>query len=544
MKHLSKLILFPLLALVGKSADLSSSAIIPAPQNITVHEGGFVLTAKTHIVADAASLTTGECLAARLRLSTGYPLEVVSTPPGMGDIVLTTVESEGNLGDEGYALDVRSEGVVIHSMQPTGAFYGVQSLLQLFPPQVLSTSKIDGVSWILPNVSIQDKPRFQWRGMMLDSGRYFFPKSEILRLLDSMALLKLNIFHWHLTDDQGWRIEIKKYPKLTEVGAWRESSPLYGDRKSSDGKRYGGFYTQKEIREIVNYAAARHITIVPEIEMPGHAAAAITSYPELGNTDVVDYSPRVMTSWGVKPYTFAPKEETFRFLADVLTEVCDLFPSVYIHVGGDEAPKTQWMQSPFAQSVIRREKLADEDELQSWFIRRIGAFLETKGRRLIGWDEIQEGGLPKTATMMVWRDAKWARHALSLGNDIIMASTSHTYFDYYQNKPSSELAKGLNYEAIGGFLPLETVYSYNPSFVADTPDQEQHILGTQGQLWTEYIQNCWKLEYMMFPRIAALAEIAWTPQEARNFDDFQMRLNQLYLRLDVLGISYYRDNEN
>jgi hexosaminidase len=353
-----------------------------------------------------------------------------------------------------------------------------------------------------------------------------------------MAFHKLNIFHWHLTDDQGWRIEIKKYPKLTEVGAWRDSSPPYGNRNSDDGQRYGGFYTQDQIKDVVAYAAARHITIVPEIEMPGHASAAITSYPELGNSDIPGYAPKVVTRWGVQPYIFAPKEETFRFLEDVLTEVCELFPGKFIHIGGDEAPKTQWKQSQFAQDLIKREGLKNEEELQSWFVRRIGAFLESKNRNLIGWDEIQEGGLPKTATMMVWRDAKWGKHAMALGNNVVMATTSHTYFDYYQNPAATELAKGKEYECIGGNLSLEKVYSYNPTFIAENPAQEKQILGTQAQLWAEYAKDMKKVEYMAFPRIAALAELAWTPLALKNYDDFRKRLDGVMTHYDAGHLNF------
>ena len=277
---------------------------------------------------------------------------------------------------------------------------------------------------------------------------------------------------------------------------------------------------------------------IAEIEMPGHAAAAITSYPELGNTDIPDYAPKVMTRWGVHPYIFAPKEETFQFLEDVLTEVCDLFPSEFIHIGGDEAPKTQWKQSKFAQDVIKREGLKNEEELQSWFVQRIGKFLESKNRRLIGWDEIQEGGLPKNAAMMVWRDAKWAKHALELGNDVVMATTSHTYFDYYQAPAEQELAKGIEYESIGGHLPIEKVYSYNPTFVAENPAQEKQILGTQAQLWSEYFKDIKKVQYLAFPRIAALAEVAWTPLESKNYDNFLIRLGGIMKHYDGGNVNY------
>ncbi len=507
---------------------------------MTLGGGVFQVTSKTRVCSDKASRATGEYLAERLRGVTGIAIKVVTGKPDSDDILITTQDANTALGGEGYDLTITPTSAVIRAPQQAGAFYGVQSLLHLLPPQVFGNSKASGVAWEIPVVSIQDQPRFKWRGMMLDVGRHFIPKEDAKRMIDAMALHKLNVFHWHLTEDQGWRIQIQKYPKLTEVGAWRESSPPYGDRNAHDGQRHGGFYTQEEVREVVAYAAARHITVVPEIEMPGHAAAAIASYPEFGNADVPGFAPSVVTRWGVQPYTFAPREETFRFLEDVLTEVCTLFPSKYIHIGGDEAPKTQWKQSAFAQEVMKREGLKTEDELQSWFIRRIGKFLESKNRRLIGWDEIQEGGLPKTATMMVWRDAKLAKHALALGNDVVMATTSHTYLDYYQAKPESELAKGKEFEAIGGFLPLEQVYSYDPASVAENPAQEKQILGTQGQVWGEYVKDIGKAHYMAFPRGSALAEIAWTPQANRNYEDFLRRLPTHLQRLDQMGVIYFK----
>jgi hexosaminidase len=563
----STALLIAMLAGSASGADTKLPAVIPLPQRMEMRPGNFALGPETRIQSDAASRTTAERLAERLRRATGYPFPVsadaapsatglVVTPlrtgvfkepvkaarPGAagGVITVTTQDAKASLGAEGYELIVTTNSAVIRAPEPAGLFYGTVTLAQLLPPEVFARSTASGVKWSLPCVEIKDQPRFKWRGMMLDVGRHFFKIEDIKPLLDAMALHKLNTFHWHLTDDQGWRIEIKKYPKLTEVGAWRDSSPPYGNRDSDDGQRHGGFYTQAEIREVVAYAAARHITIVPEIEMPGHASAAIASYPQLGNDDIAGFAPKVMTRWGVHPYIFAPKEETLRFLEDVLTEVCDLFPSKFIHIGGDEAPKTQWQQSKSAQAVMRREGLKNEEELQSWFVRRIGKFLESKQRRLIGWDEIQEGGLPKTATMMVWRDAKWAKHALALGNNVVMATTSHTYLDYYQAPAAAELAKGKEFECIGGLLPLSKVYSYNPAFVAENPAQEKQILGTQGQLWGEYFKDRKKVEYMAFPRLSALAEVAWTPQAARNYDDFLRRLQTHYYRLDQCGLNYHR----
>ena len=508
-------------------------------------DGTFHFGSKTKILSNQESRAAADYLAGHLRPPIGnqFPVRVkADAKPRLTDdtVLFTSREANPALGAEGYELLAASNSVVIRANGPAGFFYGAQTLLQLLPPEVFAAKPVRGVNWEIPCVQITDRPRFPWRGMMLDVGRHFFKVEDVKRMLDLMALHKLNTFHWHLAEDQGWRIEIKKYPKLTEMGAWRDSSPPYGNRNSDDGQRHGGFYTQDQIREIVAYAAALHITVVPEIEMPGHAAAAIASYPQFGNDDIAGYAPRVVTHWGVQQYTFAPKEETFRFLEDVLTEVCELFPSKFIHIGGDEAPKTQWKNSPFAQAVMRREHLQNEEELQSWFVRRIAAFLESKNRRLIGWDEIQEGGLPKTATMMVWRDAKWAKHALSLGNQVVMATTTHTYLDYYQAPKDSELAKGKEFEAIGGLLPLEKVYAYDPCFVAENPEQAKLILGTQGQLWGEYLKDVKKVEYMAYPRLTALAEVAWSPQAARGYEDFTRRLQIHNHRLDQLGVNYHR----
>jgi hexosaminidase len=499
--------------------------LIPKPVSVEPGKDPFKLGAETVIRFDRGLEREAKLFAADLANRTGKSPKLEDSRlkilhPSEIRLVL---DAAGTIPASGYQLKSAQDAITIRGKDAGGVFHGTRTLLQLLPPagtEVWATTK--GV--FVPAVTINDHPRFGWRGMMLDVGRHYQKPDDIKRFIDWLAFHKFNVFHWHLTEDQGWRIEIKKYPKLTEVGSWRESSPPYGNRNSDDGIRHGGFYTQDEIRDIVAYAAARHINVVPEIEMPGHAAAAIAAYPEFGNSDIPGYAPKVMTRWGVHPYIFSPKEETFRFLEDVLTEVCELFPSKYIHIGGDEAPKTQWQQSKFAQEVIKREGLKDEHELQSWFIRRIEKFLASKGRRLVGWDEIQEGGLPKTATMMVWRDANWAKHALALGNDVVMATTSHTYFDYYQNPAPMELAKGVEYETIGGHLPIEKVYSYDPAFVAENEAQKKQILGTQAQLWAEYFKDMRKVEYMAFPRIAAIAEVAWTKPELKDFADFSTRL--------------------
>lgn len=527
------------IALVGTAA--ASLPLIPLPVSVKTLEGEFAFSKATAIRFDSRLQGEAKLFAAELQSRSGGAPEILAETlkiKSPSEIRLD-IDPSANLPVGGYKLEISPTAVSITGKDAAGVYYGTRSILQLLPPEGAPGWK-DSSPEKLPAVSITDYPRFAWRGMMLDVSRHFYPPAEVKQLIDWMAFHKLNVFHWHLTDDQGWRIEIKSHPKLTEVGAWRDSSPPYGDRNSSDGQRHGGFYTQEQIREIVAYASARHITIVPEIEMPGHAVAAIAAYPQLGNSDIPNYAPEVMTHWGVQPYIFAPKDETFRFIEDVLSEVCELFPSKFIHIGGDEAPKTQWADSKYAQSVMLREGLKSEEELQSWFIRKIGTFLETKGRRLIGWDEIQEGGLPKSATMMVWRDSKWAKHALALGNDVVMATTSHTYFDYYQAPAESELAKGKEYEAIGGHLPLEKVYSYNPTFVAENAAQEKQILGTQAQLWSEYFKDMKKVQYMAFPRVAALAEVAWTPLALKNYDDFRSRLTGIMKHYDAGHLNYRR----
>jgi hexosaminidase len=439
-----------------------------------------------------------------------------------------------SLGAEGYRLSSRASGVAVRAATAQGVFYGTQSLRQLLPPETERLGAGAAAGLAVPALEITDRPRFGWRGAMLDPSRHFLSVAETKRFLDAMALHKLNVLHWHLVDDQGWRLEIKKYPRLTEVGAWRAESPVYGNRDAGDGTPYGGYYTQAQAREIVAYAAERFITVVPEIELPGHAAAAIAAYPRLGNRDVPGYAPRVAARWGIHPYIYAPDGPVFTFLADVLAEVAALFPSRYIHIGGDEAVKDQWRQSAFAQKVIRREGLKDEHGLQSWFIRRVERILARHGRRLIGWDEINEGGLSPTATMMVWRDVKWAEFAIARGNDVVMAPVTHCYLDHYQADPEA----GGEPEAIGGHNPLENVYAFEPLPPGLKPAQARHVLGVQGNLWSEYLPHARQMEYMAFPRLSALAEVGWSPPERKDWEDFRARLGPLLRRLELLGVNF------
>ena len=506
-------------------------SIIPAPVLLLLGEGAFVVGSRLRIVSDDVALQKAQLyLASILKEATGQEPEFGAP---CGHDILLRLDTQLPMGPEGYVLESSPERISITGKTERGVFYGIQTLRQLLPLPAENEETASGGGTV-PSVTIRDEPRFAWRGVMVDSCRHLFSVEELMRFLDVMALHKLNVFHWHLTDDQGWRIEIKKYPKLTEVGAWRAESPRRGDRHSGDGCRYGGFYTQEEIRSVVAYAGERYISVVPEIELPGHACAAIAAYPQFGNVDVPGYAPEVATCWGVIPYTYAPREETFRFLEDILGEVLALFPSPYIHIGGDEAPKDQWRQSKSAQEVMQREGLADEQALQSWFIHRIERFLNSRGRRLIGWDEIQEGGLSPTATMMVWRDWKWARQALMSGNAVVMSPGTHCYLDFYQADTESSSEP----EAIGGLLTLEKAYSLDPVPADLDPALEKLVLGVQGNLWTEYIHDFASLGYMAFPRLSALAEVGWTPLARKDYPSFCRRLAPLLGRLKRFGISF------
>jgi hexosaminidase len=367
--------------------------------------------------------------------------------------------------------------------------------------------------------------------MHLDVGRHFFDKEFVKRYIDLIALHKMNTFHIHLTDDQGWRIEIKKYPRLTEIGSKRKESPMIGNRKKGDGTPYRGFFTQDDIREIVEYARKRYITVVPELEMPGHSLGALAAYPELSCTGGPH---EVMTRWGVFEDVYcAGNDKVFEFMEDVLTEVIELFPGEYIHIGGDECPKARWEKCPKCQARIKKEGLKDEHELQSYFVKRIEKFLNSKGRRLIGWDEILEGGLAPNASVMSWRGTEGGIAAARSGHDVVMSPTTHCYFDYYQSKNRKQEP-----EAIGGFLPLDIVYSFEPVPAELAPEQRKHVIGAQGNVWTEYIHTPSDVEYMALPRMCALAEVVWTPAELKDWDDFRDRLDRFAERLDAMGVNY------
>ena len=425
------------------------------------------------------------------------------------------------LGKEGYRMVIGDKITI--TAEPAGAFYAMQTLSQLLT--------LEQGRFQLPRGTIVDKPRFTWRGMHLDVARHFRSVEFIKRYIDLMSQYKMNTLHWHLTEDQGWRIEIKAFPRLTEVGAWRKETMVAKNFNPyvGDGQPHGGFYTQDQVRDIVAYAAERHITVVPEIEMPGHALAALAAYPELACTD----GPfEVATTWGVFEDVFCPTEPTFAFLQQVLKEVIALFPSTYIHIGGDEVPKKRWKESPEAQEVIRREGLKDEYELQSYFIRRIERFLNEQGRILIGWDEILEGGLAPNAVVMSWRGEAGGIEAANDGHDVVMTPGFALYFDHYQGAPESEPL------AIGGFTPLEKVYRYEPVPASLAEDKKHHVLGAQANVWTEYMKTDTHIEYMIFPRLMALSERVWSQGTVRDYNHFQQRLVDHYPRLEAMNVNY------
>ncbi len=531
-----------LLAFVVLVAGVQDTAlaVIPRPVHMTRGTGTFTLTTRTVIVADRATRDIGYRLADWLQPATGYRISVGAAAGAAGTISLGLDPTLSRLGAEGYRLSVTPARITIRAYRPAGAFYAVETLRQLLPPDIFRAAPGAEVSWTVPAVAIEDWPRFSWRGAHLDVSRSFMPKEFVKKYIDLLALHKLNRFHWHLTDDQGWRVEIKKYPLLTAVGAWRRQSLVGAQRAYADTTQWvydniphGGFYTQDDVREIVAYAQARFITVVPEIEMPGHAQAAIAAYPWLGNTG---QQLEVLTHWGVDANILNPSDSAIHFMQDVLTEVLALFPSHWIHTGGDEAVKDQWKTSPLAQTRIRELGLRDENHLQSWMTAQMSQWLAARGRALIGWDEILEGGtegLAPNAVVMSWRGIDGGIAAAQAGHDVVMTPTSNTYFDYYQsqNSPAEPMA-------IGGFLPLDTVYAYEPIPAALDSLQAKHVLGTQGQIWTEYQRTPKNVEYMVFPRLVALAEVAWTPRDQKNAADFRARLDTHLGRLRILDVNY------
>ncbi len=531
-------------ALVG-SADTAQTQvrgaiIIPRPVQLEAHPDGgrFTITRRTLILVSAETDSLGRFMARLLAPALGYSLRVLrdTMPANVRPIVLSIDdELRQLLGAEGYELEATPRSIEIRAAARAGIFYGMQTLRQLLPPQAFSRTRVTGVTWSIPAVEIVDYPRFSWRGTHLDVGRHFMSVTFVKKFIDLLAAHKLNRFHWHLTEDQGWRLEIKRYPRLTSVGAWRKQTIIGYPRGDStrwryDRKRHGGFYTQQQVRDVVAYAAERFVTVVPEIEMPGHAQAAIAAYPELGVTG--DTMP-VWTRWGVSKIILNAEDSTVQFMQHVLDEVLELFPSEFIHIGGDEADKALWATSPRIQARIRELGLFGEAQLQSWFIREMDAFLTSRGRRLIGWDEILEGGLAPGAAVMSWRGYRGGIAAAKEGHDVVMAPTRYTYFDFYQTRDTRREPI-----AIGNFLPIDSVYVFEPIPPELSPEEARHVLGAQAQHWTEYMPTSRQVEYMAFPRLGALSEVVWTPPERKDLSDFKARLPSYLSRLKSYGVNY------
>jgi hexosaminidase len=507
--------------------------LIPRPGVITPQQGSFALNSNTVIVANGSDEKRSAALLQDRLAGSGFRLRTVSKAPRSNYIQflppnLAIQHGEMPKAQSLYAIHVEPTRIRIEGFDK-GQFYAIQTFMQLIPAGAKNAAQI-------PAVRIVDAPRFQYRGMHLDVSRHFQPVEFVKKFIDQMAQYKFNTFHWHLTDDQGWRIQITKYPKLTTVGQYRSESHegSYSTIFKGDGRPVEGFYTQEQIKDVVAYAKERHITVIPEIELPGHASAALAAYPELGKGCAApDYKFEVKKTWGIFKEVFCPTEETFKFLEDVLDETIKLFPdSPYIHIGGDEVLKDYWKESAFVQELKKRENLKDEHEVQSYFVRRIEKFVNSKGKKIIGWDEILEGGIAPNATIMSWRGMRGGIAAAKAGHDVIMTPTDFVYFDYGQGDPAYE---PLN---IGSYVPLEKVYSFDPVPPELTPDQSKYILGGQANIWTEYIETPSQVEYMAFPRMLALSEVLWSRKEDRNFEDFKRRLNAVLPRLDKQGVNY------
>ena len=519
--------LFILLAMNTHAQEIN---IIPQPSLVNKGVGSFQINALTKIVLTSDSLSKSAVfLNQYLQQFYGFQLKVVTNNnnPGKNAIILNCKKLGVIVIAGAYKMEIKKDNIYIEGKDDSGVFYAIQSLIQLLPFEKSGNLKV-------PQLEIIDSARFAYRGMHLDVCRHFFPVEYIKKYIDYIALYKMNTFHWHLTDDQGWRIEIKKYPELTRVGGYRNGTIIgHYPGKGNDSIKYGGFYTQEQIKEVVKYASDRYITIIPEIEMPGHGCAALTAYPELGCTG----GPyQVQGTWGVFDDVFcAGNEHTFQFLEGVLNEVMQLFPSKYIHIGGDECPKTSWIKCPKCQQRIKDNNLKDEHELQSYFIQRIEKYINSNGRKIIGWDEILEGGLAPNASVMSWRGKEGGIAAAKQKHNVIMTPGGYCYFDHSQTKNEDSVT-------FGGYLPIEQVYSFEPIPSILTDSEVQYILGAQANVWTEYIGNEKKLEYTIFPRMSALSEVLWSSKESRNLNNFQGRLQNEFKRYDWWNVNYSRTN--
>lgn len=520
--------------------------IVPQPVSLEVHSGNFNFSRTTNIIATSGTMHEAKMLNVYLQKLYGITLPVKNTQVNSKNISSIIFQlTKNSSGKDAYQLDVKANKIIISSAGNEGLFYGLQTLLQLLPE---TKNALSSAAVAIPQLTVKDHPRFQYRGMHLDVGRHFFDVDFIKKYIDYIAFLKYNTFHWHLTEDQGWRIEIKRYPKLTSIGGFRNGTIIgHHPGTGNDNLHYGGFYTQEQIKEVVKYAKDRFITVIPEIEMPGHASAAIAAYPELScfpdeSTKIKDNTPwsgsregkQVQQTWGVFEDVFNPSEYTFKFLENVLDEVMQLFPSKYIHIGGDECPKTNWKRSDFCQQLIKEKNLKDEHGLQSYFIQRIEKYLNSKGRKIIGWDEILEGGLAPNATVMSWRGEQGGIAAAQQHHNVIMTPGKFCYFDHAQTKNKDSVT-------IGGYLPLDTVYNYEPVPKELNDSEAKYILGAQANVWTEYMKNPQKVEYMIFPRMSALSEVLWSPKDSRDLNRFQSELPDIYKRYELWGANYFKE---
>lgn len=500
--------------------------LLPRPDSFARSDGAFQLTTATTIAAPTELASTAAWLQGALRPATGLSLATGVIGETVGAIELSLNEA---LGAEAYRLSVDPTAVRIAGGDPAGVFYGSQSLLQLLPPEIFRRATVSGVKWSIPAVTLQDSPRFTWRGVMLDVARHFLPKHDVLRFIDLMAMHKLNVLHFHLTDDQGWRIEIRAYPRLTKISSWRKESQVgAGAERPGDGRPHGGFYTQDDIREIVAYAAERHITVVPEIEMPGHVQAVLAAYPEFGVTGKpID----VGTRWGIIEDVANAEDRTVQFFCDVLDEVAELFPSRFVHVGGDECPREQWAADPRTQQLMRERGITREADVQTWFMERIGEHLSRLGKRMAGWDEILEGTVPAGSVVSSWRGMQGAITAARKGYDVVSCPTDYVYLDFRQSDgPDEPIPVAIP-------LTLERAYEFEPVPAELSSEQAAHVLGGQANIWTEYMDSARVVDFFAFPRLCAVAEALWTTGE-RSFPEFADRLTGHLKRLDAVGVEY------
>lgn len=511
-------------------------SIIPQPQKCVEKRGHFTVNDQTIIVLpseDPDMLNAVSVWNELLTTAAGFKLQTTTAASRKSNIIACSLNNK-LANDEAYKLKITKGAIHIEAKTAKGIFYAFQSLRQLMPSSIESPQQVQNVAWQVPCAVIEDAPAFGYRGMMLDVARHFKSKEFVKRYIDLMAFHKLNTLHWHLTDDQGWRIEIKKYPKLTTVGGFRNQTLIgHGGKRPFKWniERYGGFYTQEDIKEVLEYANKRFVEVIPEIEMPGHSVAALTAYPQFSCSG----GPfEVEGRWGVFNDIFCSKEPTFTFLQEILDEVVALFPSQYIHIGGDEAPKVRWKRCAACQERIAQNNLPDEAHLQSYFINRIEKYLNGKGKKIIGWDEILEGDISKTATIMSWRGEKGGIQAAKNGHDVLMTPNSHCYFDKYHHDPKAEPL------AIGGLLSVEKVYSYHPIPKELTAEQAERVKGVQANMWSEYMPSDSHTESMAYPRAAALAEVAWTLQENKDFTSFASRLQNILSHYDVMGVNYFK----